>query len=362
MATCVAGGWNLWSCVGGVALAIAGFMVDRRHAHVQRQREAEIARHVTASEQMGRTLMPVWAGHVERSRGQMETAISELSQRFAGIVARLDQAMRASTSAAGADEGLSSVFSKSRTELQSVVESLRASMVSNGDMHREVQSLSRFVDDLQQMAEEVAKIAAQTNLLAINAAIEAAHAGENGRGFGVLANEVRKLSAMSGDTGRRMTERVALIATAIAAARKSAEVSAAREQKSVVSSEATISSVLDGFHGVTGALAESADVLKRESVGIQSEIGEALVQLQFQDRISQVLSHVCQNIEALAEPLAQQREAHERDGQLLPVDVAATLASLESSYAMADERTLHSEGGGKAAVAAATPSEEITFF
>jgi methyl-accepting chemotaxis protein len=229
-------------------------------------------------------------------------------------------------------------------------------MASNGLMREEVLNLHHFVDELQQMAAEVASIASQTNLLAINAAIEAAHAGEDGRGFGVLAQEVRKLSAMSGDTGRRMAEKARTIGAAIKAARVTAESSAENEAAASAASESAITGVLQQFRGVTESLEASADVLKRECVGIQSEIVEALVQLQFQDRVSQRMSHVRHNIERLPELLGDSREHFERSGALKPVDVGALLAELERSYAMADERATH--GGA----AAAAPVEEVTFF
>ncbi|WP_414691097.1 methyl-accepting chemotaxis protein, partial [Noviherbaspirillum sp.] len=78
-----------------------------------------------------------------------------------------------------------------------------------------VRCLEQFVDELKAMADDVKTIAAQTNLLALNAAIEAARAGETGRGFAVVAKEVRNLSTLSGDTGKRIAEKVQVISDAI---------------------------------------------------------------------------------------------------------------------------------------------------
>ena len=71
-----------------------------------------------------------------------------------------------------------------------------------------VRELSGASASLGDMAEDVGKLARQTNLLSINAAIEAARAGDSGRGFAVVAAEVRRLSTESGDTGRRIGEQV----------------------------------------------------------------------------------------------------------------------------------------------------------
>ncbi|MDP1897052.1 MAG: methyl-accepting chemotaxis protein, partial [Sulfurimicrobium sp.] len=97
----------------------------------------------------------------------------------------------------------------------SVIESLRAALKHSDELQDSVGGLVQYIDQLKEMAASVADIADRTNLLALNAAIEAARAGEAGRGFAVVADEVRKLSNLSGETGRRISEKIKGISQAI---------------------------------------------------------------------------------------------------------------------------------------------------
>jgi methyl-accepting chemotaxis protein len=119
--------------------------------------------------------------------------------------------------------------------------------------------------------------------------------------------------------------------------------------------------VLRDFRQVTDALVQSSETLKRESIDIQGEVGQALVQLQFQDRVSQVMAHVRENIEMLPAVLRQNRDRFLEDQTLEPLDPAPLLGELQKTYAMASEHAVH-HGSGTVAPAAAAEPDEITFF
>ncbi len=304
--------------------------------------------------------MPLWTGHIETARGQTEEAITALTGRFSALVSRLESAVSASQATSGnmgSESALHALFAESRRELTAVVQSLRQVLAAKDAMFRKIAELGEFVDELQQMAEAVAVIASQTNLLALNAAIEAARAGEAGRGFAVVADEVRKLSTMSGETGQSIGVKVQSIGVAITETIAMAQATEQKDASAVNDADGAIHSVLAQLEDAAGGLSHSAEILQQESAGIRDEITDILVSLQFQDRVSQILAAVTGTMDHFRQDMHGQQELMERGQEAPGINVEKLLEQMQRSYTTSEQRLLHS---GKQASAAA--DDDITFF
>lgn len=358
----LAGGLNAASLVAAPLLLLGGVLLGRQQAKTDAAMQQAVAEFLASQTSLGEQVVPVWCNHIESSRSQMEQAVNALSERFAGIVDKLGVALHTATQAtdsvgnSGSD--LVAIFDQSEKDLKALVNVQQTSMSNMETMLGKVQDLDRFTVALQDMAFDVARIAQQTNLLALNAAIEAARAGELGRGFAVVAKEFRMLSNQSGESGKKIAQTVKIINAAILDTCTTVREAVSVESQSLEAAHATIDQVMADFRKITQAFQQSSDLLQGESMSIQSEVNQALVEMQFQDRVSQIMTQVIGNLGRLTTVLQQQQQAHTQTGTLQPHDPQDFLDEMKKSYVMADQHVIH-EGGQ---VQGNTGVTDISFF
>lgn len=168
-----------------------------------------------------------------------------------------------------------------------------------------------------------------------------------------MAGEVRTLSGLSAKTGQSIREKVEAADATMKKALAAAQQMSQSDRLLVDNSETAINSVLSRFNQTLSALVETSNRFEEDGSVVKSQVEGAIVHLQFQDRVSQILSAVRGDMERLVALIAS--DEFGMNGRIpAPIDVERWIRELEATYTTLEQQTLN-------AGEAETP-QEITFF
>ncbi|WP_435636044.1 methyl-accepting chemotaxis protein [Pseudomonas solani] len=198
-----------------------------------------------------------------------------------------------------------------REVLRSAITRMHALNTRARDSRELIATLSLRSEEIQRVTSVIQSVASQTNLLALNAAIEAARAGEHGRGFAVVADEVRGLAGRTASATEEVGQMVADIQ------RQTAEVVAQIERLSTELDEGVAQVELTGQHlesiaglavGVEaqiGAIASGAETNRAQLTSLFAAVDQVRSDLGISDQQTQRLAEAAVQLEGQAETISE---------------------------------------------------------
>jgi iron only hydrogenase large subunit-like protein/uncharacterized protein YoxC len=224
---------------------------------------------------------------VEELNKQLTEHIDRASILIDGInklIHKLDESIVSQSVAAGESsvktermigslKNLSEISQKEKESIQELIENTGKGQESMRITIQSVQDISKSVDGIAQAIKIITSIAANTNLLSMNAAIEAAHAGEAGKGFAVVSNEIRRLSESTRENSRNISQTLKSIIDGIAVTSKQSGDTDGRITQ--------MSKEINGFAQTVNELINTLNELSAES----GEISHALEELKNQSSV-----------------------------------------------------------------------------
>ncbi|KAG1256778.1 hypothetical protein G6F68_009613 [Rhizopus microsporus] len=257
-----------WAILTTMTLSWLGFAwwTTRAQAH----RSPEHARVLREQDQLLTELRNFVGNEIDGSRGEVERARDLIRQAVSSLGGSFDAMNRKSRQQSQAlsrivdragDEGSAGLdvarFAQHASHrMEQLVEALEQVSGQSSTTVQHIDQMAQHLDGIFALLEDVKSIADQTNLLALNAAIEAARAGEAGRGFAVVADEVRNLSERSTTFNEQIRKLAHSSKDAIAKVRETVSHMASRDMDRSREARQEAAAMLDNVAQINASLGD----------------------------------------------------------------------------------------------------------
>jgi methyl-accepting chemotaxis protein len=177
-------------------------------------------------------------------------------------------------------------------KLAKAIEAFNSRTLYNQKLEEAVKNLVGSTENVRELAKEIDDISDQTNMLAINAAIEAAHAGQAGASFAIVAQEVRKLSGKSVQTGKNISSLAVAIEHDLTLLKHNLASAVKNDQEEIQEGRKVIVSIRARINANMSETADRLVMIQKDDQNIRNQVSKAMVSLQFQDFTRQEIEHV----------------------------------------------------------------------